>query len=99
MIIRTTALEEVGLMDEQFFMYGEDLDWCFRFKELEWRILFFPALSVVHDKHSSGLKKKHGKSQEAFYEAMKLFYKKHNLGPTWMENLVLIGIHLLSKVR
>lgn len=105
MIIRTTALEEVGLMDEQFFMYGEDLDWCFRFKELEWRILFFPALSVVHDKHSSGLKKetrdkrRESKTKTAFYDAMKLFYKKHNLGPTWMENLVLIGIHLLSKVR
>lgn len=99
MILRTEAVNEVGLLDEAFFMYGEDLDWCFRFTELDWRIVFFPNLIVNHDKHSSGLKKKHGKSQEAFYEAMKLFYKKHNLGPTWMENLVLLGIHLLSKWR
>lgn len=77
MILRTEAINEVGLLDEQFFMYGEDLDWCFRFKEVEWKIIFFPSLTVIHEKHSSGLKKKHGKSQEAFYEAMKLFYDKH----------------------
>ena len=99
MILRREAIEEVGLLDEQFFMYGEDLDWCFRLKENEWRILFFPHLEVIHDKHSSGLKKKHGKSKDAFYEAMKLFYKKHDLGPPWMENLVLVGIHFLSKIR
>lgn len=99
MIMRREAIEEVGLLDEQFFMYGEDLDWCFRFRENEWRILFFPAVQVIHDKHSSGLKKKHGKSKEAFYEAMRLFYKKHDLGPAWMENLVLLGIHFLSKIR
>lgn len=99
MIMRREAIEEVGLLDEQFFMYGEDLDWCYRFKENEWRVVFFPHVVVIHDKHSSGLKKKHGKSQEAFYEAMKLFYKKHDLGPSWMENLVLVGIHFLSKIR
>lgn len=99
MIVRRNAIEEVGLLDEQFFMYGEDLDWCFRFKENEWRVIFFPKLQVIHDKHSSGLKKKHGKSREAFYEAMRLFYQKHDLGPSWMENLVLAGIHFLSQVR
>ncbi|MEP7166970.1 MAG: glycosyltransferase family 2 protein [Candidatus Woesebacteria bacterium] len=99
MILRREAIEEIGLLDEQFFMYGEDLDWCFRLKEEEWRIVFFPHLHVIHDKHSSGLKKKHEKSKDAFYEAMKLFYKKHDLGPPWMENLVLVGIHVLSKIR
>lgn len=99
MILRKEAIEEVGLLDEQFFMYGEDLDWCFRFRETEWRIVFFPNLTVIHDKHSSGLKKKASKSTDAFYEAMKLFYKKHTLGPSWMENIVLLGIHLLSKWR
>jgi GT2 family glycosyltransferase len=99
MIVRTEAMQEVGLLDEQFFMYGEDLDWCYRFKESEWRIIFFPALHVIHDKHSSGLKKGHSKTKDAFYDAMKLFYQKHDLGPAWMEKLVLVGIHLLSKIR
>lgn len=111
MIIRRTAMEEVGLLDERFFMYGEDLDWCFRFKEYEWRIVFYPQLKVIHDKHSSGIKKMKGerekvkgeeeeirqRTKDAFYDAMKLFYQKHDLGPAWMENLVLFGIHLLSK--
>lgn len=99
MVIRKTALDEVGLLDERFFMYGEDLDWCFRFKAADWRIIFFPSLTVIHDKHSSGLKKRASKSKDAFYDAMKLFYKKHDLGPSWMENLVLIGIYLLSKIK
>lgn len=107
MLIRRTAMDEVGLLDERFFMYGEDLDWCFRFKENDWRVIYFPHLTVIHDKHSSGIKKEgrgqeqevRKKTKDAFYDAMKLFYKKHDLGPAWMENLILLGIHLLSKMR
>lgn len=99
MIIRREAMEEVGLLDEQFFMYGEDLDWCYRFKSVEWDIVFFPELTVIHDKHSSGIKKKNKKTHHAFYDAMRLFYQKHDLGPPWMENLVLFGIRTIAKLR
>ncbi len=107
MIVRRQAMEEVGLLDERFFMYGEDLDWCYRFSQLHWEIHFFPMLRVIHDKHSSGLKKTvkathhrvHHQTKTAFYDAMRLFYQKHSIGPVWLENAVLVGINILSKVK
>lgn len=107
MFVRLQAMEEVGLLDERFFMYGEDLDWCYRFSQLHWDIHFVPLLTVIHDKHSSGLKKKtkvqhhtiHRQTKTAFYDAMRLFYQKHAIGPEWLENAVLLGIQLLAKMR
>lgn len=47
-MIRREALDEVGLLDEQFFMYGEDVDWCKRFHDAGWRIVFEPGAASVH---------------------------------------------------
>lgn len=46
--VRKTALKQVGLLDESFFMYGEDLDWCKRFKEKNWQVVYHPGTSVIH---------------------------------------------------
>lgn len=111
MLMRTKAMREVGLMDEQFFMYGEDLDWCFRFKEKGWQIIYHPAVTVLHEKHSSGLKKtkRVEKSPEtiaiqhratsAFYDAMQLFYDKHytKVYPAWLRGIVLLGVKLQKQ--
>ncbi len=48
MLVRTTALREVGLLDEAFFMYGEDVDWCRRFKNRGWEVWLAPEARVVH---------------------------------------------------
>ena len=47
-LIRRDALDEVGLLDEQFFMYGEDVDWCKRFHDAGWRIVFEPDAASIH---------------------------------------------------
>jgi GT2 family glycosyltransferase len=47
-LIRREALHDVGLLDEQFFMYGEDLDWCKRFRDKGWRIVFAPDAAAIH---------------------------------------------------
>jgi GT2 family glycosyltransferase len=46
--IRRQALNEVGLLDERFFMYGEDMDWCYRFRKAGWRLVFNPAVNALH---------------------------------------------------
>jgi GT2 family glycosyltransferase len=46
--IRRKALDQVGLLDERFFMYGEDMDWCYRFRKAGWRLVFNPAVSALH---------------------------------------------------
>jgi GT2 family glycosyltransferase len=48
MLVRREAIEQVGVLDEQFFMYGEETDWCRRFKEAGWKVLFTPAAEIVH---------------------------------------------------
>jgi len=53
MFIRRKALEEVGNLDETFFMYGEDLDWCFRFGKSGWKVYYSPVTSIIHYKGES----------------------------------------------
>lgn len=46
--VRRSALETVGLLDETFFMYGEDMDWCRRFRQAGWPAVFYPGARAVH---------------------------------------------------
>jgi GT2 family glycosyltransferase len=47
-VVRRQALEQVGALDEQFFMYGEDMDWCYRFRKAGWRNIFCAESAAVH---------------------------------------------------
>jgi hypothetical protein len=47
-MIRRAALDQVGLLDERFFIYGEDLDWCHRFRKAGWRLVFNPEARAIH---------------------------------------------------
>ncbi len=48
MLARREAIDEVGVMDEGFFMYSEELDWCRRFREAGWRVIYLPTAQIVH---------------------------------------------------
>lgn len=48
LLIRRKALNEVGLLDEGFFIYGEDLDWCKRFGDSGWEVVYYPLVEAVH---------------------------------------------------
>jgi GT2 family glycosyltransferase len=48
MLVRRAAVEQVGGLDEEFFMFNEESDWQFRMRERGWRVLFFPGAEVVH---------------------------------------------------
>lgn len=81
MIVRRSASDDVGLLDESYFMYGEDLDWCYRFTLAGWKILFDPSVTIVHHKHKSGIGAvKSWETQErtisAFYDTMGQFFRK-----------------------
>ncbi|MDM7998332.1 MAG: glycosyltransferase family 2 protein [Acidobacteriota bacterium] len=47
-MVRREALQKTGLLDERFFMYGEDIEWCKRFRDAGWRVVFFPEAEAVH---------------------------------------------------
>jgi hypothetical protein len=48
MLVRKEAITQVGLLDERFFVYGEETDWCRRFKNAGWKILFAPGAEIIH---------------------------------------------------
>ena len=100
--VRREVIDQGGLLDEAFFMYGEDIDWCYRIKEAGWGIQFYPGLSVLHKKHQSGLahadESLRADTRKHFYDAMRLFYNKHyRYRYGWLlSSLVLLGIKLRS---
>jgi GT2 family glycosyltransferase len=47
-LVPRVALQQVGGLDEQFFMYGEDIDWCLRFLQAGWRVVFYPGAAALH---------------------------------------------------
>jgi GT2 family glycosyltransferase len=48
MLVRRDAIDEVGLLDEEFFLFSEETDWCYRFHEAGWKVLFYPGSECVH---------------------------------------------------
>lgn len=57
LLIRATALAQVGKLDEAFFFYGEDADWCKRFRDAGWKVRMAPVGEIIH--HGSGSAKKY----------------------------------------
>jgi N-acetylglucosaminyl-diphospho-decaprenol L-rhamnosyltransferase len=76
MLIRRAVLDQIGLLDESFWLYGEDLDLCWRAKAAGWRTRYYPSIQVLHLKGESS-KTRSLKSTFEFFRAMNLFYRKH----------------------
>jgi GT2 family glycosyltransferase len=76
LLIRRATMEQVGPLDERFFMYSEELDWCYRTKQLGWAICYLPGVSVVHlGGQSSRLASRRMKAE--LYRSKLLFFCKH----------------------
>jgi N-acetylglucosaminyl-diphospho-decaprenol L-rhamnosyltransferase len=102
MMVRREAIQQAGLLDETFFMYGEDLDWAYRITQAGWKVYYNPAVIVLHIKRAASRHSR--KAQREFYRAMRIFYFKHYAQSTsfWLHFLVLAGINLgagLVRVR
>ncbi|MBI3972333.1 MAG: glycosyltransferase family 2 protein [Chloroflexi bacterium] len=76
MLLRREVLAQVGLLDETFWMYGEDLDLCWRSKVQGWRTRYHPAVCVVHLKGQSS-KARSLRCTYEFFRAMHVFYRKY----------------------
>lgn len=77
MMVRKEVIDTVGVFDERFFMYGEDLDWCYRIKEAAWKIVYYPEALIIHLKGQSSKKKRKYKTIYQFHKTMIQFYNKH----------------------
>jgi GT2 family glycosyltransferase len=88
MLVRRAALDEVGLLDGGFFMYGEDLDWCYRAKRAGWDVLYNGEVSTLHVKSGSAGSQRGLRQNWAFHGAMGRFYRKHHAGRHALLDLV-----------
>ena len=97
MIVRREAIAQAGLLDETYFMYGEDLDWAYQIKAHGWRIFYNPKISVTHVKRAAS--RTNPKAQIEFYRAMDIFYRKYyaKTTPFWLHGMVVMGIGLKKK--
>lgn len=76
MLIRKEVFTKIGLLDERFFMYGEDIDFCFRAKRAGWKVLYYPKIVIKHV-HGGSTKQNSWKYIWMFHGAMFLYYRKH----------------------
>jgi GT2 family glycosyltransferase len=76
LMIRREVVDAIGPLDERFFMYGEELDWCLRAKRAGWTVMYYPDAQIVHYKGES-TRYNGRKAAFEFYRAMYLFHKKH----------------------
>jgi len=98
-LAKKAILDKLGGFDEDFFMYGEDLDLAYRMKELGYRIVYYPSYRVLHLKYKSGLDRgAHDRVRlsirKHFFISMRIFYRKHyeRKYPAWLNRLVLAAI-------
>lgn len=88
-LTKKSVLDDVGYFDEDYFMYAEDIDLCYRIKQAGYKVMYYPEVEITHLKGISSGLKKHSqnittanfetkkRSLDAFYKTMKIFYKKH----------------------
>jgi len=75
LLVRRSAIDQIGLLDERFFMYFEDNDWCRRMRAAGWQIYYNPAIAITHI-GGQGLVQNPA-AQRAYYRSLEYFYAKH----------------------
>ena len=104
MMMRKNALDKTGLLDETFFMYGEDIDLSYRITKAGYKNYYFPLTQIIHYKGES-TKRSSLNYVVIFYRAMAIFSKKHFSGShafwfTFLINIAIVlkaGVALLSR--
>lgn len=99
LMIKKEVIDKIGLLDETFFMYGEEMDWCMRAKKAGYIVRYCPVGTIIHYKGESS-KQLGTKATYEFYRAMIIFYNKYNREDNlfifnW---IVYVGIVLLGMI-
>ncbi|GAB4291655.1 MAG: glycosyltransferase [Ignavibacteriaceae bacterium] len=93
MMLKREVYETVGGFDEDFFMYGEDLDWCYRIQSAGYKVYYVHSTRIIHYKGESTRRSSIDETK-MFYDAMQLFVKKHFSGSFFTELILRVAIGL-----
>jgi len=97
MLVRRKAIQQVGTMDEQFFMYGEETDWCCRFRQAGWKVMFNPVCEIIHLGGQSS-RQKRSKMILQLRGSILLFMKKHNSSLKYALACLLVALFFFLRV-
>jgi len=100
LMVRRETATQVGLMDEQFYMYYEDVDWCFRIKKGGWKIYFLPSAQIIHYGGQSASPNM-AKMRIQGYKSRHRFFRKHyGILPEWIvKQMDFFGLILKTLYR
>jgi GT2 family glycosyltransferase len=87
LLVRREFLSDVGLMDEGYYLYVEDIDWCYRAKEADWEVWYFSDAYFIHHHLAESDRRLFGRMSWHHYRSMFRFYAKH-LAPDWARLIV-----------
>jgi len=76
MVVRKKAIDEIGLLDEKFFLYYEETDWCYRMRQKGWKVFYHPQAYIYHLRGKSS-EKTQNKAIIEFWKSRYNFFKKH----------------------
>ncbi len=98
MMVRRAVYEQVGGLDETFFMYGEDLDWCFRVAQAGHKVYYVHNTSIIHFKGES-TRRSNIDEVRVFYHAMQVFVAKHFGDSRVLRVFLSLGISLRETIE
>ncbi len=95
LMARRSAVDRAGMLDEGFFMYGEELDWCLRMKQASLRVAFYPGAMVIHHGRGSSMRARSELAPRALAGRLRYFRKHHGaLSAVAVRILTVIGMSL-----
>jgi GT2 family glycosyltransferase len=99
LLMRRSVIDEVGPLDEGFFMLFEEVDWCYRIKKANWKIWFSPQAKVVHH-YGQSIKQVKAKMILSSHRGLHRYWKKHlSKGCEFLDAPVYLGLMILAYVR
>jgi GT2 family glycosyltransferase len=91
---RRSVVDEVGLLDDRFFLYFEDNDWCLRIRQAGWRVVYNPSWAVVH--LGGGSQPERRGSNLLYYDSLLYFYQKHY--HWWQTQILRVAIAVYRRL-
>lgn len=99
LLLRQTVIDQVGVLDEGFFMLFEEVDWCYRIKKAGWQIWFTPRAKIIHH-YGQSIKQVKAKMILSSHKGLFRFWHKHYRGNRWyLDGFAYFGLMALAWVR
>jgi hypothetical protein len=97
LMARREAVDQVGGLDENIFMYAEDVDWCYRFHQAGWEVWYLPQASIIHYGGQSS-RKRRSQMEAELYRSRVYFFRKHHGRPAAQCLKLLVYALTLTKM-